>query len=304
MSAEDIQTLLHRNPTLSASEIATALQQLQGIREPVDEEFSIQLMVTPNETRLRQQTQRVGQDIKKSETRDRIGKRSDTTMLRKISPTSKFYPLIHTITGTFLFPKPSSVSDLFYGARVQTNGARISIADKTRLNPTNKITIAIKCKPPISAGEAIILRKDLQYDLRIVNTNKIQFRTYSGGAWRAPIEFTYTPGNKISVVAIYDSANGHKLYIDTTLQASDAVGGALNTTTNALNLFGDGILNLPTTFEWGWLTMLNFEVDSTWVTNFNNGLLDTHNKNEILTIDGIGDANPRPEATFGIAKIT
>lgn len=52
-----------------------------------------------------------------------------------------------------------------------------------------------------------------------------------------------------------------------------------------------------------WISVLNKEVDSTWVTDHNNGILDTSGTNtEITTVSFIGNSDPTPDATSGLCR--
>jgi hypothetical protein len=298
MSAEDIPNQLHRNPYLDHNDIAAILTQMQGIPVKVEDSFSTELQIYSPIIRVRSNTYIVGVDVSKTTPRGRWTE----TMRRKIPLSPNAYPLTHTKFGTISYPYKPKGSTKFGGIG-QTDGTYYqTIADHARLNPTLKITVTGFLNLPAISADGIIVKKDLQYELKVISGNKLSWRTYSGGAWRAALEYTFTINTWFEFAVTYDSTVGHKIIINGVEQATDAVTGALNTTTNVLGLFAEsaGTNKLPNLSKFAWITMLQNTVDTTWSSDHSNGLLDTKDKTEITTMPFVGDDDPRPDATAGL----
>lgn len=280
------------------NKILNALQELnpKSERDALKEFIAFGPMV-----RLRTTTITTGAaNITNTDTRDRVIPR----MTRKKPTTVKSYPLVHTTSGTISW----QVSGHKLGGNgIMSGSSYITVTDHSRLNITDEITIALWLKPAAASGDGLILSKNNQFQLKLQATNTLAFRIYSSGAWKTALTYSYTPGMWIHVVASYkSSSSGQKLYINGSLVASDSETGAIATSANDLKIGGDGTSNCPANTAFSWLTFLNEEVTSGWVTNvYTNSLIDTSSTNtEILTIPFVGDENPKPNATSGLCRST
>lgn len=235
---------------------------------------------------------------------DTDSKKVEAFIWKRTKPASVYaYDLIHTTTGTGLsFP----VTSTWRGAKVKNDGTSyIIVTDHDNLSPTDKISIALRLNLPASAGGFTLIEKLNEYRLRIVDTNKIEWAVYSGGSYKTALSYTYTPSTPFSLVATYKStSSGQKLYINGTLNSSDSETGALTPTSNNLGIMSNssgGSISKNNTLM-AYLGILHSEVDSTWVTNYENYLYDTANNPEILTITFVGSEIVTPDAEAGLFK--
>lgn len=224
---------------------------------------------------------------------------------RKKPESVDVYTLIHTQVGagTLTFP----VSDTWFGGRCDADGTNyITIDDDDILDPTATISIALNGYLPASGGGFVLVEKVNQYRLRVADTNTLEWAVYVSGAYKTAVTFTYTPNTKYSIVATYkSSASGQKLYVDGSLVDSDSETGSMSGTSNKLGILATGAganIALDGT-RIALLSILNAEVDSTWVTSYGIGLLDTSDGNdEMTTIAFIGDDSVTPNAETGLFK--
>lgn len=232
------------------------------------------------------------------ETKNRQGK---TAYNRKIPTTVSTYNLTHTTTNSITVPRTS----MKFGAGGHGSGTGyITITDHANLT-SNTITLALWIYPKATSGDGLIISKNNEYQLKVETGNVLRFRTYSGGAWRTGLTYTFTSNidTWISVICTYNSASGHNLYINNVSQGSDAVTGSITDTTNDLKIFGDGTSNLPTGFKIAWLNMTNAVQDSTWRTDYHTNQLINYTTNTNITIiPFMGDESPEPLATAGLFK--
>lgn len=215
------------------------------------------------------------------------------------------YNLIHTQVGAGALTFP--VSDTWYGARCDADGTNyITIDDHTDMDGTTEISISAHLRLPASGGGFVVAEKQDEWRLRVIDTNILEWSVYSGGAYKTPVTYTYTPDTKFVVTCTYKStSSGQKIYINGTLSDSDSETGAINNSTNKVGIFarGDGTsIALVNTriaaFNW-----ISKEATTGWVTNYNNGMLDTSDGfDEVTTILFTGDDSPTPNAEAGLFK--
>ena len=227
----------------------------------------------------------------------------ETFIWKRKKPASVYaYDLIHTTFGSGLtFP----VTSTWRGAKVKNDGTSyVIVTDHDNLSPTDKISICMRLNLPSSAGGFTIIEKLNEYRLRVVDTNKIEWAVYSGGAYKTALTYTYTPSTSFSLVATYKStSSGQKLYINGSLYASDSETGALTPTANNLGIMSNssGGSIVKANYMMGLLGIIHNEVDSTWVTNYENYLYDTSGSNlEITTITFVGNESATPDSEAGL----
>ncbi len=317
MSAEDLTNLLQRNPTLSNAEIAYLITSMQGIRDKLDSDESLELIVQASETRVRSLTTTFGTTLKSERTRQRLATFLDACMIRHIDELPLSYPLIDTknsFGGVTFYPKiDHAKADVFHGGAIVSDGVGfITIADHSTLNPTTELTIAgALYLPATEVGDVQrnILSKGNTSTYRVTVTahsgtpNRLQIViTTSGGA--RTFNYIYTPNTWFSFVVTYDSTNGGELWINGVSEVTLGVNGTISTNSEALGILDkpDGTRPLKTGGRLAWLHMGSFEADLAWAQDFDAGLLDTNDKNEITTYPFIGDAEAQPEASFGITR--
>lgn len=269
-------------------------------QEPEDEGNKERIMFTPHVKRRTTTVIFGAPNVKKSEVRSK-----ENFVFRRVKPTTvDSYDLIHTQVGAGVLTFP--VKDTVLGCRCDADGTNyITIDDDDLLDPTAEISIALKLSLPASSGGFVILEKVNQYRLRVVDTNTLEWAIFSGGSYKTAVTFVYTPSTKYSVIASYKStSSGQKLYINGTLEDSDSETGAMVGTSNKLGILatGAGASIAPNGVRIAIVTIQNDEVDSSFITDYENGILDTSAGNEITTIEFAGDDSPTPDAVAGLFK--
>ena len=238
-----------------------------------------------------------GADIINSDTKIR----ETTHMIRKKPIPVKGYELDHTTTNSLSFIENSHK----LGGNGKFSGASyITVNSHDNLNVTDEISLGLWIKPPTISVDGLIISKNNQYQLKLINSDKIQFRVYSGG-WKTAIEYDYTPDVWVHIMASYKSTgSGQKLYANNVLVDSDSETGVIGTSSNDLKIGGDGSDNVPNNTYMAWLTILHKEISTTWLNNlYTKNQLDTSDGNdEILTIPFIGTENPQPDAFSGLCQ--
>jgi len=282
MSAEDIQTLLHMSPTVSSEEIAKIFTHLQGLRDPLDEDFSIEFGVQADETRLRKETHTIGVDITKSENRTRAATRTGQVMIRKIAQPLNFYPLVH-VENSFSGVK-FPANDTKFGGRVDADATGyITIADKTRLNPTGSMSVGFWGYFPDHSAvgtDDFIYLKSGQYSANLrINLNTIRFNMVDGVTTRTK-DITFTPNTWNHYVVTFKNApdNRFRVYKDKVQDGADiTTSGNQAVTANTFSVLNNNIGStpLPANSRLAWLSFLNAELTQTQINNLFDGILDT-----------------------------
>jgi hypothetical protein len=286
-------------------------------QEPEDEGLQERICISSN-VKLRTSNFDIGkQDLQSTDIRNK-----ETFLWSRKKPTSvSTYDLVNTTTGSgFTYP----VSATWDGARVDNDGTTyITINDHTDFDFTDELTIAMKVILPSSvdtesvfnttlfnnaifntpSGGFVLCEKVNEYRLRVVDTNTLEFAIYTGGSYSTPLTYSYTPDTAFTIVATYNyTGSGQKLYINGILSDSDSVSGSINNSTGDFCLMatagGTNIVKSGTSMAR--FSILNKEVDTTWITNYNtNSRLDTSDgNNEITTIPFTGDDVVNPDATL------
>lgn len=218
---------------------------------------------------------------------------------RYVPSTVYTYDLIHTTTNTISIPR----SNMKFGGGSDGLGTGyITVTDDDDLT-NNTFTIAFWMYPKAVSSDGLIISKNNEYQIKVENSNTLRFRTYSGGAWRTGLTYTLVPDAWVSVIATYNSASGHNLYINNSSVGSDSDTGSITGTSNDLKILGDGTSNLPTGFKIAWLSMSNAVENSTWRGNYHTDqLLNFDTNTSITIIPFVGDESPEPLATAGLFK--
>ena len=266
-------------------------------QEPEDEGLKQRILVA-NQSKIRTSTFTIGSP--NLLTTDVLNK--ENFNWRRKKPSSVFtYNMVHTLTGTLTFPS----SDTWDGARADNAGAEyITIDDDPRLDFTDEISICMKLILPNSAGGFVLCEKVGEYRLRVVDSNTIEWAVYATGAYKTAVTVTYTADEAFTIVAIYDTINGHRLYKDGSSVATDSLSGDFDNASGDLCLFATagGTNIVPTGASIAYFGILNKEVSSGWVTDYHsNSLYDTSDGNlEITTINFMGDDRVTPDAETGL----
>lgn len=320
MSAEDLTNLLQRNPTLSNAEIAYLITAMQGIRDKVDSDESLELIVLASETRVRSQTV-IFIPITSSRTRQRLATFVDACMIRHIDELPLSYPLIDTknsFGGVTFYPKIDHVkADVRHGGGMVLDGVGyITIADHSTLKPTDAITTVgwYYLNKTAALQEMYKMQNsNPPYELRIKSDDVLRARIHTDNAGGTNYDKdiaagSWTDGQWNHIVTTWKGAPDNRLrvYINKVKQGSDVVtAGALQYAgTDGLGIGAqpDGSSIISNGSRMAWLSLLNFEADQAWIDDHFDGLLDTNDKNEITTYPFVADAEAQPEASFGIAR--
>jgi hypothetical protein len=218
---------------------------------------------------------------------------------RKIPTTVTAYDLVHNTTNSITIPRTS----MKFGAGGHGSGTGyITVTDHANLT-SDTLTLALWIYPKATSGDGLIISKNNEYQLKSESGNVLRFRTYSGGAWRTGLTYTFTSNidTWISVICTYNSASGHNLYINNVSQGTDAITGSITGTSNDLKIFGDGTSNLPTLFKLSWLNITNAVQDSTWRGKYHTDqLIDYSTDTNITIIPFMGDESAEPLASAGL----
>jgi hypothetical protein len=276
MSYEEYIGLIHRNPNLSNAARAQLFTMLQGLNPKIEDASTTEVIVESTGERLR----------------------SEYTMSRKKTTPCKSYPLVHTITGTFSFP----TTDLKYGGRGDFSGSSyITIDNHTRLNVTSEISIGGWFYfPSEEASVHRLISKASQYTMTITN-NVLTANIYISGGTGGGFNWVFEKNKWYHIWMTWKSPT-LKFYVDLSLVGTQTRSGTLDTTSNPLHIGSNGASQIaPSGTRMAWISILNKEVDLTWITNHYNGLLDTSGTNiEMTTIPFIQNADPQPDATVNL----
>jgi len=223
------------------------------------------------------------------------------------------YSKIHTTTGTLTFPGKNTK----FGASGKFDGTQqIGITPETDFDfeHTQAFSIAFWAKNTMTSTGFIISKQ--------LNNTSVGFSVRQRAGDTLFIIYD-SLGNVFNVVTTSDTSddswhhivctfsgnsnqNGMKIYVDNILQATGATLAISNTIVNnepfiigartsagALRYIGEMAL----------LSLIKSEVNSTWVTNHFNNLLDTSGTNtEIVTINFVGNELPTPDETSSFCK--
>jgi len=321
LSAEDLTNLLQRNPNLSNAEVAYLITAMQGIRDKLDSDESLELIVQASETRVRSLTVTVGATTKSERTRQRLATFVDACMIRHIDETPLSYPLIDTknsFGGVTFYPKIDHVkADVRHGGGMVLDGVGyITIADHSTLKPTDAITTVgwYYLNKTAALQEMYKMQNsNPPYELRIKSDDALRARVRTDNAGGTSynkdiVTGSWTDGQWNHIVTTWKGAPDNRLrvYINKIKQGSDVVtAGALQYVgTDGLGIGAqpDGSNKISNGSRMAWLSLLNFEADQAWIDDHFGGLLDTNDKNEITTYPFVADAEAQPEASFGIAR--
>jgi parallel beta-helix repeat protein len=138
------------------------------------------------------------------------------------------------ITGS-----PSGYPEIFYSASYNGVTGRTTINSNSSLNLTYPISLEAWIRPnnlpPVSGT---IIRKDLQYSLRLLPNGAAAFRLWIGGVSKEVVTpaGTITVGKIYHLFATYNGAN-QNIYVNGIIQGSRSQTGITGTTANPL-LFG------------------------------------------------------------------
>jgi len=239
---------------------------------------------------------------------------------RRIPPNPLLYELVHTTTGTLVFPADTTK----YGAEGKFGGTQYILIDHhTRLNfsKTSPFTIAFWFKVANAGTSMIFVSKSNDIGLSTnagwavyrSSTNLLWFRLLDGSAFYDVNSGATTFIDNIwhSCVVTYSgngNRNGMKLYIDGVLNSTGTAAVITGDITNAVKagIGAQADAGRILTGSMSWATILSKEVNATWVTDFHsNQLMDYTGTNvEVTSIPFAGNEAPQPVATLGLFRFT
>lgn len=297
----DISAFVRRTKNADRDDINKLLGLITPIAFGLPEEGGVnERIILDKSARKRSQIVTSGVlDVTQSNNRNRY----NSSMRRYIPASVNSFGLTHTTTGTFT-PVKTNLSK--YSAGCHGSGsAYITVTNNNKLDLSTEITITCFVYLKAASADGFILSKNEAYQLKVQNSNQLAFRVYSGGAWKTAVTYTYTSliDTWATVIASYKStSSGQKLYVNGTLEGSDSGTGSIGTNTNNIKIAGDGTSNLPSGNALAYLGLIANEVDSTWRTNFNNGIYDMTVYDERLKIDFLGDERSTPLSESGLFR--
>lgn len=286
----EITNYLRATATNDVAKLNQILQQLQKMITAVTGDLKKELVVFSPEKRIRTTTGQAGDpNVKDPHTT----KHDNFEILIKPASSAKSWNKTVITTGTLTF----SGSGAFRSGNAKFDGSSyITINDHTELNP-NAISISVYVKLPTITSDALIVKKDGQYELKATSSG-IEWRVNTG-SWSSAITTTYTTNTWTQITACY--TNGTlTLYKDGTSVATASVSGNIATTANDLSIGGNGSNDLPNNSYMSHLIILDSDVGSTWVSDWNTkAVLDINTKNPIIYYDFIKN-EPSFPATNGL----
>ena len=286
----EITNYLRATATNDVAKLNQILQQLQKMITAVTGDLKKELVVFSPETKTRTTTGSAGEPpVKKPHTTTH----DNFDILIKPVASAKSWNKTVTTTGTLTF----TATDSKRSGNAKFDGSSyITINDHTDLNP-NAISISVYVKLPTVSSDALIVKKDGQYELKATSSG-IEWRVNTG-SWSSAITTTYTANTWTLITACYTDGT-LTLYKDGSSVATASVSGNIATTSNNLSIGGNGSNNLPNNSYLSHLLILDSDVGSTWVSDWNTkAVLDINSKNPIIYYEFIKN-EPSFPATNGL----
>ena len=155
----------------------------------------------------------------------------------------------------------------------------ITYTDHSNLSP-NAITISVYVKLPSISSDALIVKKDGEFELKATSSG-IEWRVNTG-SWSSAISTTVTENTWTLITACYTDGT-LTLYKNGSSVATGSHSGNIADTTNNLTIGGDGSNNLPSNTYLSHLDILDSDVGSSWVNDwYSKNVLDHNSKNPII----------------------
>lgn len=238
---------------------------------------------------------------------------------KKIDETVKSHPLTYSTTGTITFEEGSGGK--FGGGGVFDGSSYIIVSGETPLKTENNYTIACWVKTPAAFNTNYLIvyegetggdgfGTEQESHLHITSNGTIGIRIEDGSddlQVESSVLSINTWYHVVAVAKNLGSSPEVELYIDGSSAGTDTAGSAITRSSMDVGLQIGKPATATRLLEGtlSWLTILRNAVNSTWVTNHYNGVLDLSDGNdEILTIPFTASDQPKSDATSGECRST
>lgn len=228
---------------------------------------------------------------------------------RRIPTAVRAYDLVHVDTNAtgLTFPNPIDSSTKYHG-KSTTNGSSYQIINDHSYFDVNNLLIS--CWLNLQATEAgdnaqTIIEKtgsfSIQIDPHATASNQIRCSSIVSTVSK-DLTFNYTADTWFCLIVKINSTN-IEAFVNNSSQGTTATGSNYDGTANNVGIFGkpDGTQLLTNGNSIAWLTLADKNADSTWRSNFQNGILDyeTASNEEITTFPYIGGLQAVPNSHAG-----
>ena len=315
-SFEELAGFLHRNPSLTNSEIAQIFTMWQGLNPTITDADDFELEIYSPMTRLRSTTVTATGSIEVSSSTRARG----TAMFKKIPPLTTYLDTLTVATvGSFSFtPLTVLTTTTKFGCICIGSGAGyITIQDNTKLamgtgkfgvafmwNKTGTGTHGILCKRNIAnttnAGIEIWISGGTTINCRIADgTNTVLISATVA---------TLNDGNWHDVIINVPDTGNLEILVDTVSKATQARGSvaSINNSRVAYILARDNAGTIQDKVS-GNVALLHWKkteiFSSTQISNYHNaGIIDnsTSKDVDVTFFPFNGDSNPQPDETMGL----
>lgn len=305
MPSTDISNSISQS--LSLSEFIKLQTRIQKLNEKVNDDYQIDWLIESPLIDVHNITLDLGDaDVNHSETHygvDPVG------YFRRIPSAVRAYDLIHDDSnGTGItFPNPTSESTKFH-ASAKTNGSSYQKISDHSYFDVNNLVLALWLKlPATSGGDGVqtIIQKTgsflIQIDAHATASNQIRCRSIVSTVSK-DVTFTYTPSTWFCLIVKINSTN-IEAFVNNVSQGTTSTGAIFDFTSNDLGIFGTptGTQLMKSGGCLAWLSIGDKNVDSTWRTNYQNGIHDfsSSSSEEITTIPYLGSLDAFPNSHSG-----
>ncbi|UVF62229.1 hypothetical protein [Nitrososphaeria virus YSH_1032793] len=305
MVSSDISNAV--SSSLGLEEFVKLQTRIQKMNPKVNDDFTIDWLIVSPLIDIHNITLNVGDaDLNHEETHygvDPVG------YFRRIPSAVRAYDLIHNNSNAIgiTFPNPTSEATKFH-ALAKTNGSSYQIISDHSYFDVSNLVIALWLKlPATSGGDGIqtIIEKTgsflIQIDAHATASNQIRCRSIVSSS-NKDVTFTYTPDTLFCLIVKINSTSV-EAFVNNVSQGSISTGGVYDPTSNNVGIFGtpSGTQLMKSGCCLAWLTLGDKNVDSTWRTNFQAGILDyeTSSSEEITTIPYMGSVEAIPNSHAG-----
>jgi len=243
------------------------------------------------------------------------------TQFIRIQPPSavQSYPHTHTLNGTPIYSGLGINNK--YGAGALFNGTTDYVtvnhiaASDLDLERTDAFSMALMFKTTVTGVNEVLVWKGASigggngYGIFVQSTgDKLQFRLLNSSAFpNIASTSNVSDGLWHTAVCTYPGLSNMlnaKIYIDGSLETtgtSVSVDSSIkNTDPLGIAATGTGGSALPATIAW--VAIFKEELDATWATNYNAGLIDLSGGNLVTLIPFVGGEKEQPEATSNYCK--
>jgi hypothetical protein len=228
---------------------------------------------------------------------------------RRIPTTVRAYDLIHDNTNAtgLTLPNPSEESTKFHG-KAKTDGSSYQIINDHSWFDVSNLVIGVWLNLPstqTSDSTQTILDKTDSFSIKIdphsTASNQIRCSSIVSSASK-DVTFSYTADTWFCLIVKINSTS-IEVFKDNVSQGTTSTGSNFDTNSNNIGIFGkpDGSELLKSASSMSMLTFGDKDVDSTWRSNFQNGILDYESATdeEITTFPYLANYEAVPNSHAG-----